>query len=130
MKSSHAVLLSCLLAVAAVAATLAVLKTTSLGMQAKPAAAAVSAEQLAARNAELDRTEAALRRALRKKPPALPKLPARQTPAAHPASVGSSPSSSQGAVSAAAPPALEPASSEDDGHESEHEDGETEAGDD
>ena len=54
MKSSHAVLLSCLLAVAAVAATLAVLKTTSLGMQAKPAAAAVSAEQLAARNAELD----------------------------------------------------------------------------
>ena len=50
----------------------------------EPAAAAVSAEQLAARNAELDRTEAALRRALRKKPPALPKLPARQTPAAHP----------------------------------------------
>jgi hypothetical protein len=129
MKSSHAVLLSCLLAVAAVAATLAVLKTTSLGMQAKPAAAA-PAEQVTARNARLDRTEAALRRALRKTPPALPKLPARQTQAAHPASVGSSPSSSQGAVLAAAPPALESTSSESGGHEFEHEDGETEAGDD
>ena len=129
MKSSHAVLLSCLLAVAAVAGTLALLKTTSLGVQAKPAAAAVSAEQAAARNAQLDRTEAALRRALRKKPPALPKLPARQTPAAHPASVGPSSSSSQGAVIAAAP-APEPTSSESDGHESEHEDGGTEAGDD
>lgn len=130
MKSSHAVLLSCLLAVAAVAATLAVLKTTSLGMQAKPAAAALSAEQVAARNAKLDRTEAALRRALRKKPPALPKLPARHSPVAHPASLSSSPSSSQGAVIAAAPPALEPTSSEAEGHESEHADGGNEAGDD
>jgi hypothetical protein len=129
MKSSHAVVLSLLLAVAAVAATLAVLKTTSLGMRAKPAAAAGSAEQVAARNAQLDRTEAALRRALRKKPPALPKLPVRQTPAAHPASVSSSPASSQGAVIVATP-APEPSSSEDDGHESEHEEGETEAGDD
>ena len=126
MKSSHAVLLSCLLAVAAVAATLAVLKTTSLGLQAKPAAAAVSANQVATRNAKLDRTEAALRRALRKKPPALPKLPARQTPAAHAVSVGSSPSAGQGAVVAVAPPAVQPASSESE----EHEDGGTEAGDD
>jgi hypothetical protein len=129
MKPSHAVLLSCLLAVAAVAATLAVLKTTSLGMKATPAAASVSAEQIAARNARLDRAEAALRRALRKKPPALPKLPARLTPAVHQASVSSSPSSSQGGTIAAAP-AIEPTSSEADGHESEHDTGQAEADDD
>jgi hypothetical protein len=74
MKRSHALVLALLLGAAAVAATFSVLTTTSLGIGAK---AAVPAAEIAARNAKLDKAEAAVRRALEKKPPALPKLPKR-----------------------------------------------------
>jgi hypothetical protein len=79
MKRSHALLLALLLGVAAVAATFALLSTTSLGISAKAAPATPTA-QIAARNAKLDKAEAALRRALRKRPPALPELPKRINP--------------------------------------------------
>ena len=76
MKRLHVLVLALLLGAAAVAATFAVLTTASLGTGAK-AAPAVSSAEIAARNAKLDKAEAAMRRALKKKPPALPKLPKR-----------------------------------------------------
>ena len=103
MKRSHAVLLALLLGVAVVAATFAVLTTTSLGMSAKAAAPAPSSAQIAARSHKLDKTEAALRHALKKKPPALPKLPKRASAQPHVVQVSSSSAPAQPV--AAAPPA-------------------------
>ena len=100
MKRSHAVLLALLLGVAVVAATFAVMTTTSLGMSAKAAAPAGSSARIAARNHKLDKTEAALRRALGKKPPALPKLPKRVSAQPHVVQVSSSPAPTQPVASA------------------------------
>ena len=76
------------LAFAAVTGTIALTKTVHLGQAAaKPA---VSARSIAKRTTQLDRFEASLRAQLRKKPPAVPKLPAAlpvsSAPAVSPAS--------------------------------------------
>ncbi len=61
------------LAFAAVTGTIALTKTVHLGQAAaKPA---VSTRAIAKRKAQLDRFEAALRAELKRKPPAVPKLP-------------------------------------------------------
>jgi hypothetical protein len=78
MKRSHALVLALLLGAAAMVATYAVLRTTSLATGAN-AAPAVSSADIAARSARLDKAQKALRRALARKPPALPKLPERVT---------------------------------------------------
>ena len=122
MKRSHALLLALLLGVAAVAATFAVLSTTSLGMSAK-AAPATSSARIAARNAKLDKAEAALRHALKKRPPALPALPKRVKAQPHVVQVAApAPAAQQVATSAPAPVSSEP-SSDDGGHESGSDDG-------
>lgn len=100
MKHLHAFLLALLLAGAVVAATLAVLRTTSLGADAKKPSA-VPDTRIAARNAKLDKIEAGLRRSLKKKPPPLPKLPKRK--AAQVVHVVSSPPPVQPQPSAVAP---------------------------
>lgn len=71
MKRVHAVAISVLLAVAALFGVVAVSRTTSVEAS-KPG---VSPAAIAQRNRELDRTEAALRGALAKRPPALPAVP-------------------------------------------------------
>jgi hypothetical protein len=121
VKRSHALLLAILLGAAALAAAFAVLTTTSLGMSAKQPSA-VSDAQIAARNAKLDKAEAALRRALEKKPPALPKLPKHASAPGVRAAGSSGHAQTAMAVPAAAPTVV--ASSSDDGgsHESEPED--------
>jgi hypothetical protein len=90
MNRLHALLLALLLGASAVAATYAVLKTTALGTNAKATTVGISESRLAARNARLDKVEAALRHALRKKPPALPKRPKRIAPQSHVVHVASS----------------------------------------
>lgn len=121
MKRSHALLLALMLGAAAIAAAFAVVTTTSLGMSAtRPSA--VSDAQIAARNAKLDRAEAALRRALEKKPPGLPKLPKHRSASAVRVVGSSGPVQTGMAVPVAAPTVV--ASSSDDGGtpESESED--------
>ncbi len=110
MKRSHAVLLALLLGAAVVAATFAVMTTTSLGMSAKAAAPAVSSTQIAARNHKLDKTEAALRHALKKKSPALPKLPKRVAAQPHVVQVSSS-GPAQPVAAAPSAPTSQPSSS-------------------
>jgi hypothetical protein len=74
------------LAFAAVTGTIALTRTVHLGQAAsKPA---VSKRLIASRNAQLNRFEASLRAELKRKPPAVPKLPAAApapAPAATPA---------------------------------------------
>jgi hypothetical protein len=110
MKRTHALLLALLLGVAVVAATFAVVTTTSLGTSAQAAPSGSSAK-IAARNAALDKSEAALRHALKKKPPALPRIPMRQ--AAHTVQVRSSvPAQPAAAAPSAAPSSDDPPSYE------------------
>ena len=115
MKRAHALLLALLLGVAVVAATFAVITTTSLGMSAKAAAPTIASARFAARTAKLDKTEAALRRALRNKPPALPKLPKRAV--AHPrvVHVVSSPLPAQPVAVAQSAPTSSQSGSDDSG---------------
>lgn len=72
MKPIHALLIALTLAVVAVIGVTAVTKTSTLGASAKHASAAA----IAARAHKLDSFEAALQKALKNKPPALPKVPA------------------------------------------------------
>jgi hypothetical protein len=117
MKRVHAVLLAALLALAVLAATFAALETTTLGAQAS--AGGPSTAQLAARAAKLHRAEAALRHALRKKPPALPKLPHRVS-ASSARVVSSSAPVTTAAPAVAATPAIS-GGSDDQAYESEDE---------
>ncbi|HEV7134930.1 MAG TPA: hypothetical protein VGN27_14475 [Gaiellaceae bacterium] len=73
MKKSHAVAVALLLGLAAAFGVLAAGKTARLGAASRPQAAASSVH---ARVQQLDKAEAALRRALHQRPPALPPLPA------------------------------------------------------
>jgi hypothetical protein len=101
MNRKHGLFLAVALGLAAVAGTYAAMQTTDLGAQ----AATVSAREIAAADKRLDKQEAALQRAARKRPPKLPKLP----PRAQAASAGS-PGAAAAAPAAAAPAAPAPAS--------------------
>jgi hypothetical protein len=126
MKRSHALLLALLLGVAVVAATFAVMTTTSLGMSAKAAAPATSSAQIAARNHKLDKTEAALRRALAKKPPALPKVPKRVAAEPQIVHVSTASPATQVATAPPAPTSTQPVS--DDGSSNAYEPGDDRGG--
>ena len=82
MERTHAFAVAVAVAFAAIAGTIAALRTTQLGAHAR-AATHVSGAQVAKQNLALDRAERALLAELRKKPPALPPLPA----ASHPTSI-------------------------------------------
>jgi len=70
MKPIHAVAIAAALAIAAVLGVTAATKTSTLGASARQASAA----SIATRAHKLDSFEAALKKALRSKPPALPKV--------------------------------------------------------
>ena len=72
MKPAHALLIAAVLAVAAVLGFAAVTRTSTLGATAKH----TSTASVAARAHKLDAFEASLQKALKSKPPALPKVPA------------------------------------------------------
>jgi hypothetical protein len=73
MHKAHAIIIAVALGVAAVAGTFAALQTTSVGAQAAPSS---SAAEIAKRDAKLDQAEKNLTRAAKRRPPALPPLPA------------------------------------------------------
>jgi hypothetical protein len=75
MRKIDAILLAVLLAVAAVLGTLAVTRSVRLGMQSKTNTSQNVDAIVAAHTRKLNANEAALRRALAKKPPKLPALP-------------------------------------------------------
>ena len=89
MNRMHALIVSLAVGVAAIAGVFALGHTLSLGNQAH----ATTDRQVAQRTAQLDRYEATLRKALARKPPKLPPVPA----------AGSSSAQMQSAVSAPAP---------------------------
>jgi hypothetical protein len=97
MKRTHALLLVLAVASAAVAGTFAALRSSQLRANAAPK---VSAVQIQRQIQALDRTEAALRAQLRRKPPALPPLP---HPASQPAG-SSMPAAAPAALATAAAP--------------------------
>lgn len=73
MQRANAFVIALLLGAAVVIGSVAALKTAELnGASAKPA---VSSQALAKRSARLDRAEIALRKALSRRPPKLPKVP-------------------------------------------------------
>jgi hypothetical protein len=74
MKPAHALVLVAAVAIAAVAGTYAALRTTQLSA-ASGQPAKVDAAAIARQNRALDRVEAALRRQLARKTPALPRVP-------------------------------------------------------
>ena len=80
MPRKQTLIVALSLAFAAVVGTVALTKTVHLGQAA--AAKPVSKSLIAKRTAQLDRFEASLRAELRKKPPAVPKVPS--TPVARP----------------------------------------------
>ena len=75
MKKIHVVAVALLLAVAAVLGVLAASRTAGVGAVSH---LPVSSASVAARVQRLDRVELALRKALRDRPPALPRVPAAQ----------------------------------------------------
>ena len=75
MQKTHAVAIALILAVSAGLGLVAATRTA--GLRSTPSAtAAAPSRSIAARQHRLNRIEVALRRALRDKPPALPKVPA------------------------------------------------------
>jgi hypothetical protein len=69
MKRTHALLMAVAIAVAAVAGTVAALRTTQLGSASAPRADSAA---IARQNRALDRAQRVLAAELRRKPPALP----------------------------------------------------------
>ncbi|HSB39493.1 MAG TPA: hypothetical protein VLD13_10435 [Gaiellaceae bacterium] len=145
MAKKHAIVVALFLGLAAAVGGFAAIRTASLGQpQAKASTPTSQSAALVKRSRILDRQEIALRRALAKRPPKLPKVPkfkpVSMPRAPAPAQVASAPAP---AASAAAPQAtvryVRPApvivtkhrSHEgDDGHESDHHESEHEGGDD
>jgi len=74
VNGKHALTISLVVGIAAIAGTIAATKTIHLGRPAAQPAAASSS--VAKRSKALDRVEISLRKALREKPPKLPPLPA------------------------------------------------------
>jgi hypothetical protein len=106
VKRRHGFLIAVVLGAAAVAGTSAMVQTVSLGADAKSA----SEQEIAKADVRLDRQEARIRRAAKRRPPKLPELPA-----AAPASVAAAPGPGP-AVASAAAPAPSPAASVSTGH--------------
>ena len=103
MDRRHGLFIALAIGLAAIAGTYAALQTTDLGAQ----AATTSEKEIAAADVRLDEQEAALRRAARKRPPKLPKLPARATATSGGGGVfPSGPGSSAPAVASAPAPAM------------------------
>jgi hypothetical protein len=76
MRPRHAAVISLILALAVGAGAYAAQRTTAAAASAQATAGAKDvAKQVARRTRALDRMEASLRRALRQRPPALPRLP-------------------------------------------------------
>ena len=123
MKRRHGLLIAVVLGAAAVAGTSAMLQTVSLGADAKSA----SEQEIAKADMRLDRQEAKLRRAAKKRPPKLPKVPdaasapaaAAPAPAPGPAAA---PAAAPAAVAAPAPAPATPVSSSHGGHDDDYED--------
>jgi len=78
MNRTRALIVSLAVGLAAIAGVFALGHTVSLGNQAH----ATTNNQVAQRTARLNRYEASLRKALAQKPPALPPVPASDTPSA------------------------------------------------
>jgi hypothetical protein len=83
MKKIHALLIALILAVAAGLGLAAATRTA--GLRTATTSTHTQMASIVARSQRLDRVEAALRRALRDKPPALPAVPAARNPVAAPA---------------------------------------------
>src|SRR5918997_1162620 len=107
VKRRHGLLIAVVLGAAAVAGTSAMLQTVSLGADAKSA----SEQEIAKADMRLDRQEAKLRRAAKKRPPKLPKVP---DAASAPAAAAPAP--------APAPAPATPVSSSHGGHDDDYDD--------
>jgi hypothetical protein len=113
MDRRHGLFIAVAIGLAAIAGTYAALQTTDLGAQ----AATVSEQEIAAADVRLDKQEAALARAAKKRPPKLPKLPARATAAGGGGGApASGPGSAAPAVAAPAPALSGPGPSPNSGH--------------
>jgi hypothetical protein len=99
MDRRHGLFIAVAIGLAAIAGTYAALQTTDLGAQ----AATSSEKEIAAADVRLDEQEAALRRAARKRPPKLPKLPARALAGASGGDVSTASGPGSAASAAAAP---------------------------
>jgi hypothetical protein len=75
MKKSHVFVLAVLIAVGSALGTYALTRTTELGVQAREASSKDVDAVVATRTRQLNALEISLRKALAKKPPALPALP-------------------------------------------------------
>lgn len=126
MKRKHGFLIAVVLGAAAVAGTSAMLQTVSLGADAKTA----SEKEIAMADMRLDRQEAKIRRAAKRRPPKLPKVPdAAPAAASGAAAPVGAPSPAPAPAPAApapapapAPAAAVPVSSSHGGHDDDHED--------
>jgi hypothetical protein len=125
VKRRHGLLIAVVLGAAAVAGTSAMLQTVSLGADAKSA----SDKEIAKADMRLDRQEAKLRRAAKRRPPKLPKVPdappAAGSVAAAPASApapAAAPAAAPQAAAAPAPAPATPVSSSHGGHDDDYED--------
>ena len=123
MKRKHGFLIAVVLGAAAVAGTSAMLQTVSLGADAKTA----SEKEIAKADMRLDRQEAKIRRAAKRRPPKLPKVPDAASAAASGAAAPSVAPASAPAPAPAAPapapaPAPVPVSSSHGGHDDDYED--------
>jgi hypothetical protein len=94
MTRKHALFVAFILGLAAVFGGLAAIRTAALGQPQASASTSSQSAALVKRARILDRQEAALRRALAKRPPKLPKAPTFASSAT--AAAGSQPASAQG----------------------------------
>lgn len=117
MKRRHGLLIAVVLGAAAVAGTSAMLQTVSLGADAKSA----SEKEIAKADMRLDRQEAKLRRAAKRRPPKLPKVPD-GAPAAASAPAAPAAAAAPAAVAAPAPVPSTPVSSSHGGLDDDYED--------
>jgi hypothetical protein len=116
MNKAHATIIALALGVAAVAGTFAALETTSVGAR---AAGPSSAAEIAARQAKLAKAEKKLKRAGKRKPPALPPLPAGRSGSA---SGAAAPAPAGATIAAAQPIPAGPAYHDDDDHDDDWDD--------
>jgi hypothetical protein len=126
VKRKHGFLIAVVLGAAAVAGTSAMLQTVSLGADAKTA----SEKEIAKADMRLDRQEAKIRRAAKRRPPKLPKVPdaapaaasGAAAPAVAPASARAPAPAAPAPAPAPAPAAAVPVSSSHGGHDDDYED--------
>jgi hypothetical protein len=125
VKRRHGFLIAVVLGAAAVAGTSAMLQTVSLGADAKSA----SEQEIAKADVRLDRQEAKIRRAAKRRPPKLPKVPGATSAAAAGGAAPAPPSASApttgpapAAAPAPAPSSPAPLASGHGGHDDDFED--------